>query len=255
MIKFDKTHESIEGNIEEKRGIGVIKRGLALGLAILNIFLFSACSKQKECNIKLLHAHRYVDKTTKLGRFIVSEKNAESWMGKRDEVIYLDENDKDVLRRLDFANRNGLFKIDENYDVIKETIKDDKYHYEYEYKYHKTKRKDISVYVDGEYHHTTVEVEDPEPSYDWTDNVYHANLTGKVKVMVPVYQGFKIDNDPKRGLTMVSSEYYYGFEDIPEEYEYIRSKITRYIALYDSKEIAEYLAYISDKEVEGVKAK
>ena len=246
MIKFDNTHKSIDGNIDKRKGKQTFKKLVAIGMAIYGLVLFSGCTKNNDCKIDRLHAHRYVDKNTNLSRYIISEKRSESWMGKRDEYVLIDENDKETVKKLDFANRKELYKINENLDAIQEMIKDNKYHYEYEYKYYPEVPVTKYVYIDGSSHIVTYYEKSKTPVYEWTTDSNHSGLTGKMKLVYPAYQGIKIVSDGNGGYKEESSPVYYDFDSIPEEYEYVRSGICRFMAMYDQKDIAEYLAYINE---------
>ena len=235
MLKFDKTHKTIEGNIDKKEGAKSFKRITALGLAIIGLFLFSGCAKDVPCDIEGLHAHRYVS-SENLSRYIVSEKDSVAWLARKDDYIEVTEQQSKLL---DFANHEGLFNIEENEAAIDAIVKKNKYYVEYEYSYPSETFKYTYMIIDGEYH--SVGRWEPTTEYDYTTYSKHSNLTGKRRLNYPVYTAYKIVQDENGSYKAIRSDEYTDYNDIPEEFTYVKKDFVRMYRTHHPYLIDQYI--------------
>jgi hypothetical protein len=242
MLKFDKSHKSIDGNIDKKKGAISVKKIVALGFAVLGLIFFSGCAKDVPCDIEGVHAHLYVG-SDHFSRYIISEKDSVSWLRRQDEYIFV--KDEEEVKKLNFLNREGLFLIEDNKEAIEEKNELCKYYVEYEYRYPTRKFKYERMYIDGEYHLVGRWVDDTDT--DYTTDVHKANLTGNRRLTYPTYEAYKIVQDEEGRYKAVRSDTYNDFNEIPSEFNYIKSN---YVSINRS-----YHPYIIDKYIDEQVAK
>ena len=132
MLNFDSNHSHIKGNLNSRVGKLIVTLIIMLGLSISGLTLFSGCQRTADCDIDETHAHYYVNDDG-LGRYIASEKVSVSGLNRTEEYVITNKSDKELL---EFLNKNGLFKISDNKDVINNIVLEHSDFKEYRYQYY-----------------------------------------------------------------------------------------------------------------------
>lgn len=203
------------------------------GLILSNVFSLTGCNNKKNCDIKEEHAHFYVDENG-LGRYIVSEEKKIKNLKKYYSYIPVyDKNNK----LLDFINQNNLFLIEDNKEVINETLKKLKDHKEYRYYYFYNAIDKITHY-DG-FKETNSYYSIPKIGYSWSDNKYIDNQTGEVRNCHYMYQAYKIVNY-QNDFKLIASELVENLDDLSFEYTYITKDFYIPVNPNCKNEILEY---------------
>lgn len=166
-----------------KKEIG--KRLTAFGLVLALGVPLVGCAEKVECEIPEAHIHKYVGElsngiriqTYHLGEYA-------SWNGyqRQDEYIKITKDDERAYDRL-----NGRFVGVDNWDYLYFQMA---HHHDYLmfYWYREEKETKIIENEDGSTETTEVIEE-----YDgWTDNPYHPDNTGDVKLYHHMYYGYKL---------------------------------------------------------------
>lgn len=233
MLNFDTNHQYVEGNINDKNGKKIIKKIIIAGLIISNLFTFSGCAKNVPCDVNGEHAHYYVSDEY-LGRYIVSEKSSVSGLNRSDNYISVNKEEAELL---EFINKNGLFRIDENQQVISNTIDRQQDFVEYRYRYFYM----MSIPVVQKIGKTTYTTYNyiPMTAYSWTTDT-SKNLTGEERVCHYVYYGYKIIRNEKGTYELVKSAPVDDLSELPDGYDYIKEKFYDVVNLYDKNEILDY---------------
>lgn len=233
MLNFDETHTQVEENINEITGKKVFKKILLSGLIIANLFTFSGCSKNIQCDVNNEHAHYYINNNY-LGRYIASEKSSISGLDRLDNYILIEKEDEELLN---FANKKGLFRIDENKSAIENITKNhqDFVEYRYKYRYMHPMPKTRKI---GKITTTTIDFI-PRTGYSWTTNT-EKNLTGETRICHYVYYGYKIEKNEKGKYEIIKSEPVDNLNDLPLEYQYIKENFYDIVNLYNKDEIFDY---------------
>ncbi len=206
MIKFDSNHTLVEGNVNERQGKKIGKKILASGLIVANLFTFSACAKETECDIPVEHAHYYTDEYD-FGRYIVSEKNTVDGLTKTDNYIEITKEDEALLR---YINKMGLYRIDENYETIKEV--EDSCHDYTEYLNEEPALRPILTPKGFRLF--------PLPKEKWSDSQNNTS-TGETRNCHYMFYGYKVINKGNGKYQIERSDFVDSFDDLPPEYEYV----------------------------------
>lgn len=116
------------------------------------------------------------------------------------KVVYA--NDQEYIDRMNQIN-NGLYKIDDNIEVINNILTEVIPFTLYEY----YESKDGKFYV-----------------LNWTDNYNSMFLTGNKMLCYPLFYGYKLDNN-----SCVKSDYVEDLDEIKDEYGYIKRDFYNYV--------------------------
>lgn len=233
MLSFDTNHQYVEGNINEKNGKKKIKNIVIAGLIIANLFTFSGCSKNVPCDISGDHAHYYVNDDD-FGRYIVSEKSSVSGLNRSDDYTPVNKEEAKLLK---FINKNGLFRIDENQQAIRNITDSHQDFVEYRYKYYYLMpipvfhRIGNSTYITYNYI--------PMIAHSWTTDTSQS-LTGEERVCHYVYYGYKVIRNEKGSYELVKSDPVDDLSELPDGYDYIKEAFYDVVNLYDKNEILDY---------------
>ena len=233
MLIFDTNHQYVEGNINEKNGKKKIKNIVIAGLIIANLFTFSGCAKNVPCDISGNHAHYYVNDEY-FGRYIVSEKSSVSGLNRSDNYIPVSKEDAELL---EFINKKGLFRIDENQQAISNTTDSHQDFIEYRYRYLYLMPIPI-VHHTGKTTYTTFNYI-PRTGYSWTTDTSR-NLTGEERVCHYVYYGYKVIRNEKGTYELVKSDSVDDLSELPDGYDYIKEKFYDVVNLHDKNDILDY---------------
>ncbi len=245
MLYFDSNHTSIEANINKKKGKQTGKNTLRNiiigGITLLSLITFSGCSKDVPCNIHEAHAHYYTDDI--FGRYIVSEKASVDGLDRSDKYVYVSKEDKELLK---FINKNELFKISDNRDVIEDISSKlhDQLMYEYTYMYWTTV---THIHPNGNGGSSTSVDLEPRYGQKWIDDPNaNKNYTGKEVMCHYVYIGYKIVKNEKGKYELIKSDYVENINDLPSGYDYIKRDFYRGV---DSNNWNHVIVYGGDKDL------
>ena len=230
MLNFDNNHLSIDGDIDIKKGKSIFRKLAIYGLTVANLLTFSGCEKTMPCDIDTLHAHYYVSDDD-LGRYIVSEKNSVSGLKRTDKYVPISDKDKKLL---DFENKNGLFKISDNQEVINNITNNQKDCTEYRYRYYYLLPQTI-VGPNGQL--TVLLI--PHVGHSWTTDT-NKFLTGETRQCHHVYYGYKVIENEKGDFEVIRSEAVDSISDLPEGYDYVKQDFYAVVNAYNKKESFEY---------------
>ena len=233
MLIFDTNHQYVEGNINEKNGKKKIKNIVLAGLIIANLFTFSGCANNVPCDISGDHAHYYVNDEY-FGRYIVSEKSSVSGLNRTDNYIPVSKEDAELL---EFINKKGLFRIDENQQAISKITDSHQDFIEYRYSYFYLMPIPI-VHHTGKTTYTTFNYI-PMKGYSWTTDTSR-NLTGEERVCHYVYYGYKVIRNEKGTYELVKSDPVDDLSELPDGYDYIKEKFYDVVNLHDKNDILDY---------------
>lgn len=225
MLNFDSNHQSVDGNINEISGKKVIRNIVIAGLVIANLFTFSGCSKNYPCDVKEDHAHYYVSDED-FGRYIVSEKSSVSGLDRSDNYILVNKEEAELL---DFVNKNGLFKIDENREAINNLVKNNKDYVEYRYEYFYL----LPILIGKVVNYI------PMTGHSWTTDT-NEDLTGEERTCHYVYYGYKVIKNEKGTYELIKSYPVDDLSELPRGYDYIKEKSYDIVNLYNKDEVFDY---------------
>lgn len=235
MLNFDKKHSYIDGNINKKDGKKVLKKIIVGGLVVGNLFTFSGCAKDVECPITGNHAHFYFNSDSSLGRYIVSEKSHKWSLERQDDYIPVNEEE---IKLLNYMDRWGLYRIDENRDAINNiTSKINDY---IEYSYSVTSEPGSYLYHNRDGTVFTVNAKTHSHTYSWTTDTTK-NLTGAQRLCHFVYYGYKIVKNDKGEYRMIESDPVDDLSQLPEGFDYITSDFCDIEYSYDLREILNFI--------------
>lgn len=234
MLQFDNNHISIEGNLNAKKGKRILKNSIIAGLIVLNLIMFSGCSKTIPCDVKESHAHYYVNEDY-LGRYIFSEKSTVSGMDRSNNYIAVNQNDIELLK---FINKKDLFRIDQNKKSIKEITSKHSDYKEYRYKYFYMMPMPRTHYNGKTTSITYYYI--PMTGYSWTSNPNESRLTGEERICHYVYYGYKIIRNEKGKYEIEKSEPVDSLDLLPEGYDYIKEKFYDVVNLKDRDQVLDF---------------
>ena len=233
MLNFDTNHQYVEGNINEKNGKKKIKNIVIAGLIIANLLTFSGCSKNAPCDVRGNHAHYYVSDDA-FGRYIVSEKGTVSGLNRSDDYIPVNKEETELL---EFINKKGLYRIDENKQAISNVTKRRQDFVEYRYRYYYLLPMPIVQYNLKSTYVTYTYI--PMVGYSWTTDTSR-ELTGEKRVCHYVYYGYKIIKNEKGAYELVKSAPVDDLSELPDGYDYIKGKFYDIVNLYNRKQVLDY---------------
>lgn len=222
MLKFDNTHENINGSIKKQSKKAYFNPKLLIGNILLSmVLLFSGCAKTVDCDIPTTHAHVYVNEEG-FRKNMVSEKESNWGFDRTEDYFEVTKEESELLK---FMNKKGLMDITQNKEAIEKQMKQNKDYTEYRYSYTylqpipHTRRigKTTSIY------YTYI----PLTRYSWTSNPNHSRLTGETRVVHYMYYGYKIVTTDKGKLKVIESELVDNINDLPSDYLYIKKDFTK----------------------------
>lgn len=221
MLKFDckSINENLESNLRK-----ISLRSAFFGSALLSaVMLFCGCNKKEDCIVSEMHAHKYINESS-FDKFIISEKEKQRGWQRQDAFILVNDDIKELIK---FENRNGLFRISNNRDKIKEIEDTNTDYIEYEYEY-------VRVYLVGDIvlSETATAWTRDSNNPDLTGNKYR--LTGDSRRVHYKYYGYKIIRNEKGNLELVQSEMVDSIDDLPEDFIYIKEDFVSKV-YYDSE--------------------
>lgn len=196
-----------------------INKGLLIGL-IAPVITFTGCGKS-DCDMKEYHLHKY--EKDGFIRYIDDEHLNNSGYNWTDEIVYVKESDRELY---EFEKKKDLFKIDDNKDVLINTVSNMDDYVEYEYSYlvpHHMRSGKVSYT-----YYTT--------SHAWTTDSEHGSLTGDVRLCRYTYTGYKINLNDKGKYELVAGDTYENLENVilnSDEYPYMK------VDFYDTKVVCD----------------
>ena len=207
------------------------KSGLKL-LAITAVVLtlstsFSGCVKNVDCDVDVLHAHKYVHKTSSFCKYVSSEKEYLYDFYRTDDYVAVDKEKKEFL---DYLNDHNLYNILENEEVISKFTKAQDDFLEYEYEYEADDSMVIVSTIDDMI--TTTVIPGTVTKKAWTTDRNHEDLTGNIRMGHYLYQAYKISKNEKGKYVETKSKYVDNLDEIRENYPYIKSDF--YTIVYDT---------------------
>ena len=244
MLNFDDSHKSIDGNIKEKKGTSLLKRIIAIGMLAVGLFTFSGCAKTIPCDIENEHAHFYVN-SENIGRYISSEQ---SYLGffsrlyRTDNYIEVNADDKAFVK---FIDDNRLYSVEANQEAIDKVVYNHQPHLQYQYEDDDLVA-DVSYDEDGNasysYHWET--------NYYWTNDPNHKWLTGKERVAVEIYHGYKLEKQDNGTIRVVKSPTSYTSMDalVAAGYDYIKDNFHEEIHSDDKNYVQEFKAQQAEQQ-------
>jgi hypothetical protein len=235
MLKFDETHESLDGKVSV-RTPGRLFKSVVFGVTvIIMLALFSGCAATVECGLEGRHAHVYKD-SSGYTVLIESEKAYKFFDGelidRTEDHVFLSEEQAQIL---DYANKHGLISLKVNKDHILDNTKDLGGVKEYEYTYDDLRyMQNMYEIGDQTYYQST-------PYYvterAWTTDANHKDLTGKERVSKCLYYGYKIQQDADGKIEVVKSEGYESLDDLIDD-GYVFGDKKCHVIEYDYGEIS-----------------
>ena len=189
-----------------------------LGVIGTSIILLTTtgCSKKAECDINGYHAHKYVNNNN-MTRYIAQEYVDYEGYTREEEYITLLEKERKLYDYLD--NRN-LLRIDDNEEVIREKMKENKDFYEYRYAY--TYLMPLPHYSRvGKVTHVRFTYV-PRTHYSWTTDANHSRLTGEKRLCTYEYTSYKIEIDEYGKYVLIPNPNKKDILSNKDEYPYIK---------------------------------
>lgn len=160
----------------------------------------TGCSSNDKCDISFKHAHMYVNEDGYV-RYIESEKNEVKGCLRSYKYEEIDEEESKLYK---FLNSKGLFRIDENLDLVLAQ---------------QEANKDFNIY---EYSYLFFIKAFPYTGYSWTNDPNRTDLTGEIKECHYVYQAYNIVVDERGKYVLVPSEKVTDLTTVMEDYPYIK---------------------------------
>jgi hypothetical protein len=252
MIKINKNHKSIKENINSIKPNSSINKIVATGLIISNLFIYSGCNKTIKCGVKEEHAHFYTYSSDSplnptFGRYINSDKEwkessfgIEKALWRTDNYILVDKEQSDLLT---FANKNQLFRFDENSEIVDEVLEGLEDHIEYEVDYQESPQ-DIPPFIldpnlVGMNALGSFTMKSRISNDVWTTESDAENLTGTRRLCKYTFNAYKIEKDSNGKYVLLKSDDVDSFSDLPEGYDYFK---------WNSAERFYHEEYIYDEE-------
>ena len=168
-----------------------------------------------DCNERSYHLHKYVKDG--LVRYFPKEKLNYRGYKWTDEYVFVSRDEEELVN---FEQRKGLIKIDDNIDYlnVERESKEDFVEYEYEYTETWTTMNPVTIGKTTTYYPVFHE----ETREDWTDNPNHSDLTGLARTGHHMYVAYKVERNERGKLTLVESPQVENLMDIKDEYPYIK---------------------------------
>ena len=218
MLKFDSSHKRVKEDIAT-RTFKWVKR-LVIGSIIVTflspfgVALYN--HRPAPCDIEGDHAHLYIDNDTKIERYIDSESYHVKGMDRLEDYRMITEEEAELLK---FENKNDLFRIDENYELLQDIQnKNNENHKEYRYSYMETIHWTTPIKVGKGWtvihHYRDVE------RHSWTTDK-SLNLTGEERDVDYLYYGYKVSKDENGKYVLEKSDLVHDLSELPEDYNYI----------------------------------
>lgn len=231
MLNFDSNHKNIEGNLNKNKN----KKNIIIGSMLLtSVILFSGCAKDVDCDIVEPHAHNYINEKS-FDKYMISEKEYHGRWDRTNDYVFVDDEMKELIK---FENKEGLFRISHNKEKISNIINTHGDYKEYRYKYTWMQPVSHTRIINGrtQIYFTYI----PHTKYTWTSNKSEFGLTGEERVVHYVYYGYKIVKDENGKYKTVKSQCYDSFEEIPEEYSYIKKDFYKKVHLDNKDKEVDY---------------
>ena len=225
MLEFDNSHKSIEGNLDNRNGKRHSKITVLGILLVSGMLLFSGCARDLPCDIDYAHAHYYANQE-EFGRYIVSEKSSISGLDRTDKVMPIYKEGEKTL--LDFANKNGLFKISENKEAIERICETQFDHREYEVSL-TYPVSHVKLSADGK--QTSIEIS-YVTQHSWTSDPNEAT-SEETRDCHYIYYGYKIERDENGEYIKIKSDPVDSISLLSPEYEYVEMDFYRKVNAHD----------------------
>ena len=208
-----------------------IKNLFAVGLLTSNILLVSGCG-EVPCDVTDNHAHLYVTEND-FNIYLINEKETiykehDGFATRTDEYKVVTEEEAKLLKIID---KEGLYRIDENMDVINAITAGHHDYTEYEYRYLGIR----AVHSGNNTYYMNV------PRYAWTVNSERGNLTGNTRDCHYVYYGCRLIEEEHTNVfgkktikyVVIKSDPVDDISLLPDGYEYIEKD---FYDIVDSKD-------------------
>lgn len=198
-------------------------------LSFATLCSVSSCTKRANCNVRESHAHAYVDDVGFL-KYAQQECLTDGNYVRHNDYTLLNSEEEKLLK---FLNNNGLFRIQDNEDLIRDIQESVHDFTEYRYSF-------IQVILVGKVPISYV-------LYSWTEDNTYGELTGEVREGHPVFQAYKLEVDEKGEYVLIPSEFVSDLFSLPSEFQYIKRNFVKAIDLETGLEL-DYENFPSNKK-------
>lgn len=204
--------------VNQKEMERIKKSGVAL--LICGSVLLTSCGKEAECQIDEYHIHKYTDEAG-YTKYVESEKLTLGEFNRNDEYILISKEEEEYYKKV---NKAKLLLASNNYEMINKLLEENNDYLEYEYRHTY-----ITYMMSGK-----VMIPITHVSYNWTTDKNDSRLTGKVRIIHPMYQAYDIKKDENGKLVVVVSDIVDNLYDVIDEYPYIRKDDVKETVLDDT---------------------
>jgi len=249
MLKFDSSHKSVDIDGFIRKYETALQKIIIGGLIITllsPIGIIFAKTRPVPCDIEGDHAHLYIDNGTKIERYIESERKTVDGLERLEDYRMITEEESELLK---FENKNGLFRIDENWDELQTITQDQQSHKkEYRYAYEETIHWSTPMKVGKGW--TVIQHSKNVTRHSWTTDENHEGLTGEERDIEYVYQGYRIVKNEQGKYEIQQSGYVSNLQNLPEGYNYIKKDFYKTMSP-QTEEILDYEdgPEVGDREV------
>lgn len=204
--------------VNQKEMERIKKSGVAL--LICGSVLLTGYGKEAECPINGYHIHKYTDEAG-YTKYVESEKMSLGEFNRNDEYILISKEEEEYYKKV---NKAKLLLASNNYETIDKLLEENSDYLEYEYRHTY-----ITYMMSGK-----VLIPITHVSYNWTTDKNDSRLTGKVRIIHPMYQAYDIKKDENGKLVVVVSDIVDNLYDVIDEYPYIRKDDVKETVLDDT---------------------
>ena len=204
--------------VNQKEMERIKKSGVAL--LICGSVLLTGCGKEAECPINGYHIHKYTDEAG-YTKYVESEKLTLGEFNRNDEYILISKEEEEYYKKV---NKAKLLLASNNYETIDKLLEENSDYLEYEYRHTY-----ITYMMSGK-----VMIPITHVSYNWTTDKNDSRLTGKVRIIHPMYQAYDIKKYENGKLVVVVSDIVDNLYDVIDEYPYIRKDDVKETVLDDT---------------------
>lgn len=244
MLNFDSSHKSVDVDGFITKHQRALQRVVVAGLMVTllsPIGIIFAKTLPVPCDIEGDHAHLYIDNETKIERYIESERKTVDGLKRLEDYRMITEEESELLK---FQNKNGLFRVDENWDELQAITQEQQSHKkEYRYAYEETIHWSTPMKVGKGW--TVIQHSKKVTRHSWTTDENHEGLTGEERDIEYVYQGYRIVKNEQGKYEIQQSGYVSNLQNLPEEYDYIKKDFYKTM----NPETEEILNYEDGPEV------
>jgi len=176
--------------------------------------------------------------TGRFGRYVASNENFLFNLKRTEQYKLITLEEKELL---DFINKNDLFSIEENRDVISNIVSCNKEGMEYEYVLYTEKMTELLS--DGRFVERTI------AHCSWTRVPEEGNylLTGRTRMICYIYYGYKIEKDSNGIYRLLESAPVRCLQDLPEGYNYVKERFSKVVI----EENMDYTSGVQEQLIEG----